>query len=184
MSMPRRRTTTSGRQLVPLRHPDQGIIALRGRRVMLDETLAVLYEVQTRELVQSVKRNSERFPIDFMFQLTAEEFRRLRSQSVISKPRGRGGRRRAPYAFTEQGVAMLSSVLRSRRAVLANVEIMRAFVRARRACQDCAELSRRLLSLERRSDAKFKMVFDAIRSIMAPPSRPRRLIGFRRQASP
>ena len=183
--MPLRRVTTteSSRQLIPLRHPDHGIIVLRGLRVMLDETLAVLYEVQTRELLQSVKRNSERFPIDFMFQLTAEEFRRLRSQSVISKPRGRGGRQRAPYAFTEQGVAMLSSVLRSRRAVLANVEIMRAFVRARRAFQDYGELSRRLRALERKSDARFKMVFDAIRSIMAPPLKPRRQIGFGRQAS-
>lgn len=182
MSVRRGKTTAPGRQLVPLRHLDQGIIVLRGLRVMLDETLAALYEVRTRELVQSVKRNSERFPLDFMFQLTAEEFRRLRSQSVISRPRGRGGRRRAPYAFTEQGVAMLSSVLRSRRAVLANVEIMRAFVRARRVFQDYAAISRRLRALERRSDARFTMVFDAIRSIMAPPLRPRRQIGFGRQA--
>jgi len=182
MSLRRGKTTEPGRELIPLRHLDQGIIVLRGLRVMLDETLAALYEVQTRELVQSVKRNSERFPIDFMFQLTVEEFRRLRSQSVISNPRGRGGRRRVPYAFTEQGVAMLSSVLRSRRAVLANVEIMRAFVRARRVFQDYATISRRLRALDRRSDARFTMVFDAIRSIMAPPLRPRRQIGFGRQA--
>jgi hypothetical protein len=182
MSLRRGKSAEPGRELIPLRHLDQGIIVLRGLRVMLDETLAALYEVQTRELVQSVKRNSERFPIDFMFQLTVEEFRRLRSQSVISNPRGRGGRRRVPYAFTEQGVAMLSSVLRSRRAVLANVEIMRAFVRARRVFQDYATISRRLRALERRSDARFTMVFDAIRSIMAPPLRPRRQIGFGRQA--
>ena len=172
--------TGPGRRLAPLQHLSAGIIVLRGQRVMLDETLASLYEVQTRELIQSVKRNLDRFPADFMFQLTAQEFAGLRSQSVISKPHGRGGRRRAPYAFTEQGVAMLSSVLRSGRAVLVNVEIMRAFVRARQALQDYAGLAKRLRTLERRSDARFKAVFDAIRSIMAPPLKPRRRIGFGR----
>jgi len=145
---------------------------------MLDTELALLYDVQTRELVQSVKRNIERFPEDFMFQLTAEEYGRLRSQFVISKPGGRGGRRRAPYAFTEQGVAMLSSVLRSRRAVLVNVEIMRAFVRVRRMLQANADLARRLAALERKSNTRFRVVFDAIRELMAPPLKPRRQIGF------
>jgi hypothetical protein len=157
---------------------DRAIVELRGQRVMLDAELALLYEVQTRELVQGVKRNIERFPDDFMFQLTAGEFARLRSQTVISNPGGRGGRRRAPYAFTEQGVAMLSSVLRSRRAVLVNVEIMRAFVRLRRVLQANAELARRLRALERKSNTRFKVVFDAIRELMAPPLTPRRQIGF------
>lgn len=167
-----------GGQLVPVRQLDGGIVLLRGQRVMLDEMLAALYKVRTRELIQAVKRNGERFPVDFMFQLTAAEFLRLRSQSVISKPAGRGGRQRPPYAFTEQGVAMLSSVLRSRRAVLANIEIMRAFVRARRALLDYAALARRLSTLERRSDTRFKAVFEAIRSIMTPAPKIRRQIGF------
>ena len=123
-------------------------------------------------------RRIRRFPDDFMFQLTTEEYGRLRSQFVISNPGGRGGRRRAPYAFTEQGVAMLSSVLRSRRAVLVNVEIMRAFVRVRRMLQANAELARRLAALERKSNTRFKVVFDAIRELMAPPLKPRRQIGF------
>ena len=166
------------RQLVPVSQLDRFIVELRGQRVMLDADPALLYEVQTRELVQSVKRNIERFPENFMFQLTAEEYGRLRSQCVISKPGGRGGRRRAPYAFTEQGVAMLSSVLRSRRAVLVNVEIMRAFVRVRRMLQANADLARRLAALERKSNTRFKVVFDAIRELMAPPLKPRRQIGF------
>ena len=145
---------------------------------MLDTELALLYDVQTRELVQSVKRNIERFPEDFMFRLTTGEFGRLRSQSVISKPDGRGGRRRAPYAFTEQGVAMLSSVLRSRRAVLVNVEITRAFVRVRRVLRENAHLARRLSALEKKSNTRFRVVFDAIRELMAPPAKRRRQIGF------
>jgi hypothetical protein len=178
MSLPCRSSRAASGQLVPLRRLGSGILVLRDQRVMLDETLAGLYEVQTRELIQSVKRNRERFPPDFMFQCTEKEFSCLRSQSVISKPEGRGGRRRAPYVFTEQGVAMLSSVLRSRRAILVNVEIMRAFARARRALQDYANLAKRLRALERRSDVRFKAVFDAIHVIMAPPPRPRRRIGF------
>ena len=166
------------RQLVPVRPLDQAIIVLRGQRVMLDSTLALLYEVQTRELIQGVKRNIDRFPLDFMFRLTPQEFARLRSQSVISNAGGRGGRRQAPHAFTEQGVAMLSSVLRSRRAVHANVEIMRAFVRARRAMQDYADLAGRLRALERKSNKRFTLVFDAIRSLITPRLKPRRQIGF------
>jgi hypothetical protein len=158
---------------------DRSIVTLRGQRVMLDSDLAPLYGVQTRELVQAVKRNAERFPEDFMFRLTTQELARLRSQSVISKPVGRGGRRGLPIAFTEQGVAMLSSVLRSRRAVLVNVQIMRASVRVRRVLEFNADLARKLAALERKSNARFKVVFDAIRRLMAPPARPRRQIGFR-----
>ncbi|MBN1653284.1 MAG: ORF6N domain-containing protein [Deltaproteobacteria bacterium] len=109
----------------------------------------------------------------------SEEFERLRSQSVISKPTGRGGRRFAPYAFTEQGVAMLSSVLRSSRAIQVNIEIMRAFVRLRQMLQANAELARKLAALEKKYDAQFKIVFDAIRQLMAPETKPKRRIGFR-----
>ena len=143
---------------------------------MLDRDLAELYGVETRALVQAVKRNIDRFPSDFMFQLNKDEFADLRSRIVTSSW---GGRRTAPYAFTEQGVAMLSSVLRSSRAVQVNVEIMRAFVRLRRMLESHVELARKLEALERKYDRQFKVVFDAIREIMAPELPPkRRQIGF------
>jgi hypothetical protein len=134
----------------------------------------------TTSLVRAVKRNIDRFPVDFMFQLSAEEFERLRCQFGTSNAGvGRGGRRYAPYAFTEQGVAMLSSVLRSPRAVAVNIEIMRAFVRLRQMLASHADLARKLDAMERRYDAQFKAVFDAIRQLMAPPEpKPRRRIGF------
>jgi hypothetical protein len=154
------------------------ICLLRGHRVMLDADLATLYGVDTRELVQAVKRNLQRFPDDFMFQLSPSELALLRSQSVISKSAGRGGRRTAPYAFTEQGVAMLSSVLRSARALQVNIEIMRAFVRLRRILQADTEMARKLAALEKRYDAQFHIVFDAIRKLMAPPVIPKKRIGF------
>jgi hypothetical protein len=158
-------------------HVDRKILLLRGERVMLDADLAALYQVETRALVQAVKRNRERFPADFMFQLTAAEVAILRSQTGISS--SYGGRRYAPYAFTEQGVAMLSSVLRSQRAVAANIEIMRAFVRLRTMLATHADLARKLAALERRYHAQFKVMFDAIRDLMAPPTKPRRPIGFK-----
>lgn len=157
------------------------ILTLRGQKVMLDADLAALYGVPTKALVQAVKRNQARFPPDFVFSLTAQEVARLRSQIVTSNdpPPGRGGRRTAPYAFTEQGVAMLSSVLRSDRAVQVNVEIMRAFVRLRSLIGNNHALARRLDALESKYDRQFKMVFDAIRELMAPPvSTPKRRIGF------
>jgi hypothetical protein len=155
------------------------ILVIRGQKVMLDASLAALYEVTTKALNQAVKRNLVRFPGDFMFQLAAGEATLLRSQSVTLKT-GRGRHRKyQPYAFTEQGVAMLSSVLRSERAVLVNVEIMRAFVRLRRMLETHADLARKLAALERKYDAQFKSVFDAIRELMAPPEpKPRRRIGF------
>ena len=156
----------------------QSIVAIRGQRVMLDSDLAALYGVATRVLVQAVQRNLERFPEDFMFRLTREEFEALRSQIVISKP-GRGGRRALPYAFTEQGVAMLSSVLRSERAIRVNIEIMRAFVRLREMLASHGELARRLGELEQRYDEQFKAVFDAIRQLMTPSAPARRRLGFR-----
>jgi hypothetical protein len=157
------------------------ILVLRGHRIMLDDALAELYGVQVKVLNQAVKRNIERFPEDFMFQLTEEEAWALRSQIVTSKALGRGGRRYSPYAFTEQGVAMLSSVLRSPRAVQVNIEIMRAFVRLRQMLQGNAELARKLATLEKKYDAQFKVVFDAIRQLMAPPVKAKKPIGFRRE---
>jgi hypothetical protein len=163
---------------LPLERIEQAILLLRGQKVMLDDDLAELYGVETRALVQAVRRNADRFPADFMFQLSAVEFEGLRSQSVISNAR-RGGRRYPPYAFTEQGVAMLSSVLRSQRAVQVNIEIMRAFVRLRRMLASNEDLSRRLEELEQKYDAQFKVVFEAIRQLMMPPDPPTRRIGFR-----
>jgi hypothetical protein len=135
------------------------------------------YGVKTKVLVQAVKRNIDRFPEDFMFQLSAEDFAILRSQIVTS--RSWGGRRHRPYAFTEQGVAMLSSALRSPRAVRVNIEIVRAFVRMRQMLASHADLARKIEALEKKYDAQFKVVFDAIRELMTPsPQSPRRRIGF------
>ena len=142
---------------------------------MLSIELANLYQVEPRALIQAIKRNLNRFPGDFMFQLTAEEWENLKSQFVISSW---GGVRTPPYAFTEQGVAMLSSVLNSDRAVQVNIEIMRAFVRLRQLLASNADLARKLESLEKKYDAQFKVVFDAIRQLMSPPEPKRREIGF------
>ena len=179
------------------------ILLVRGQKVMLDTDLADLYEVEAKVLNQAVKRNLDRFPEDFMFQLTAEESARLRSQIVPLKMKppvelglqsvtsglrsqivtsnagqGRGGRRYRPYAFTEQGVAMLSSVLRSKRAVMVNIEIMRAFVWLRQILGAHADLARKLAALEHKYDSQFKAVFDAIRELMTPPPAKKRPIGF------
>lgn len=153
------------------------IFSIRGQRVMFDADLAKLYRVPTKALVQAVKRNLDRFPADFSFQLTKQELTNLRSQIVTSS--GHGGRRSAPFVFTEQGVAMLSSVLRSKRAVLANITIIRAFVRLRRMLAEHADLAAKLAELERKYDRQFKVVFDAIRELMQP-SAPgvKRPIGF------
>ena len=143
---------------------------------MLSTHLAELYEVEPRVLVQAVKRNIERFPPDFIFQLSKVEFQNLKSQIVTSN--WGGLRRAAPYAFTEQGVAMLSSVLNSRRAVQVNIEIMRAFVRLRELMATHKDLVRRLNKMEKKYDAQFRVVFDAIRELMAPPEPNKRKIGF------
>jgi hypothetical protein len=154
------------------------IFLIRGQKVMLDSDLASLYEVEAKVLNQAVKRNLDRFPEDFMFQLTAEESARLRSQIVTLKT-GRGQHRKyLLYAFTEQGVAMLSSVLRSKRAVMVNIEIMRAFVRLRQILGAHADLARKLAALERKYDSQFKAVFDAIRELMTPLPAKKRPIGF------
>jgi len=163
--------------LVPLERIEQAILVIRGHKVMLDADLAALYGVETKVLVQAVKRNLSRFPDDFMFQLTKEEFDVLRSQTVTS--RSWGGRRYPPYAFTEQGVAMLSSVLRSQRAIQVNIQIMRTFVKLRRMLATHEELSRKLAALERKYDHQFKVVFDAIRELMTQHEpEPKRRIGF------
>jgi len=163
--------------LIPVERIEKAIYLIRGEKVMLDSDLANLYGVETKAVNRAAKRNLKRFPPDFMFQLTAEESAALRYQIGTSKE-GRGGRRYQPYAFTEQGVAMLSSVLSSERAVLVNVEIMRAFVKLRRMLASNAELSRRLDELESKYDRKFKVVFDAIRQLMSPPLPRRKQIGF------
>ena len=157
---------------------EQRIFLVRGQKVMLDADLAEIYRVPTKSLNLAVKRNADRFPEDFMFQLTDDEVVGLRFHFETSK-RGRGGRRYLPYAFTEQGVAMLSSVLRSSRAVQVNIAIMRTFVRLREMLLSNAELARKLAALENKYDAQFKVVFDAIRELMTPPAAPpKRRIGF------
>lgn len=168
-----------GSGVIPAERITQAILLIRGQKTMLDEALAALYGVEVKVLNQAVKRNADRFPADFMFRLTAEETAFLRSQFVTLKA-GRGRHRKyRPYAFTEQGVAMLSSVLHSKRAVRVNIEIMRAFVRLRRILATHADLARKLSALEKRYDAQFRAVFDAIRELMAPPEPPKkRRIGF------
>jgi hypothetical protein len=158
---------------------DRVILLLRDRRVIVDADLARLYGVPTKALIQAVKRNLARFPADFMFQLTREETSSLRSQSVTLNP-GRGAHRKyRPYAFTQEGVAMLSSVLRSQQAINANIAIMRSFVRLRTMLTTNVDLARKLDALERKYDAQFKAVFDAIRGLMEPPHPEGRRIGFR-----
>jgi hypothetical protein len=170
-------------------HIARVILFIRGQKVILDGDLAELYGVEIKALNQAVKRNMGRFPADFMFQLTAEEtavMKRhqvtspgLRSQSVTLKARRGRHRKYLPYVFTEQGVAMLSSVLRSSRAIQVNIEIMRTFVHLRRMLVSHTELAGKLAALERKYDAQFKVVFDAIRELMTPPvPKKKRPIGF------
>jgi hypothetical protein len=162
--------------LVPIERIEWAILFLRGHKVMLDSDLAELYGVQTGALNRAVRRNLERFPPDFMFQLSVDEEEILKCQFGIS--RRHGGSRHLPFAFTEQGVAMLSSVLRSPRAVRVNIDIMRAFAHPRQLLQSNAEMARKLVELEKKVDAQLKVVFDAIRGLMAPPERPKGRIGF------
>jgi hypothetical protein len=156
------------------------IYHIRGKAIMLDSDLAKLYQVQTYRLNEAVKRNSKRFPEDFMFQLTNDEFESLRSQFAISK---RGGRRYLPFAFTEQGIAMLSGVLNSDIAIEVNINIMRAFVQVRRLGMTIVDIKRKLNSMERKfsqHDHQFKIVFDALRQLMEPPPKPtkKKKMGF------
>ena len=169
----------SNTDLIPSDKIEKVIYLIRGEKVMLDRDLASLYGVDTKVLNRAVKRNLLRFPSDFMFQLTSDEADVLRCQIGTSK-KGRGGRRYFPYVFTEQGVAMLSSVLNSDRSIIVNIEIMRAFVKLRQMLASNAELSRRLDALESKYDKQFKVVFDAIRHLMATPTR--KEIGFHSRA--
>lgn len=166
--------------IIPVARIQRSILLIHGEKVMLDADLAELYGVETKYLVRAVKRNIERFPADFMFQLTKQEFADLRSQ--IGTSSSWGGRRTRPYAFTEQGVAMLSSVLRSKRAVMVNVQIVRTFVQLRRMLESHAALARKLAALEKKYDYQFKAVFDAIHQLMEPPKKKRRPVGFLTEA--
>jgi hypothetical protein len=177
------------KSLIPIERIEAAIYLIRGEKVMLDRDLASLYDVSTKAFNQAVKRHRRRFPADFMFQLTKEEAHkwwsavnanRLRSQIVTLK-RGQHLKYR-PYAFTEHGILMLSSVLNSERAIEVNIEIMRAFVRLRQMLLSDAELSRRLDEVEKKYDRQFKVVFDAIRKLMSMPVRSRKEIGFRSHA--
>jgi hypothetical protein len=163
--------------LIPMERIERAIILIRGEKVMLDSDLAEIYGVETRILNQAVNRNINRFPADFMFQLTTAEAESLRSQIVISNE-GRGGRRYLPYVFTEHGALMLANVLNSERAAQTSVQVVRVFVRLRQMLSSNAELARKLESLEKKYDAQFKVVFDAIRQLMSPPAKPKREIGF------
>ena len=170
----------SGTQLVPVKQVEKLIRLARGEKVLLDSDLAVLYGVETKVLNRAVKRNRSRFPHDFMFQLTDDEAANLKCQIGASSVE-HGGRRYLPYAFTEQGVAMLSSVLRSERAVQVNVAIMRAFVSLRRMLSANEALASKLAELERRlegHDQAIRSLFDAIRQLMTPPDPPPKQIGF------
>ncbi len=162
---------------VPVERIEKAIFLIRGQKVMLDRDLASLYEVTTSALKQSVRRNIERFPADFMFVLNQNEFQNWRSQFVTSNS-DRMGIRYPPMAFTEQGVAMLSSVLRSKRAVAVNVQIMRTFVRLREMLASQADLAKKIEQLERKYDHQLNVVFDAIRQLMIPSEPQRKQIGF------
>lgn len=165
---------------IPLARVAEVILVIRDEKVILDTDLALLYEVETRALIQAVKRNNRRFPLDFMFQLTRKEFDALRSQFVISK--GRGGRRHLPYAFTEHGAIMAANVLNSERAIEASVQVVRAFLKLRQILASNAELAGKLEELEKKYDKQFKIVFGAIRQLMTPPSARAKPIGFRPKA--
>ncbi len=166
-------------QIVPVEVIERRIYLIRERKVMLDSDLAELYQVETSNLNKAVKRNPDRFPQDFMFQLTKEEAKVLRFQIGMSKPSGRGGRRYLPYAFTEQGVAMLSSVLNSSRAVQVNIAIMRTFARLRYILATHRDLAAKLAAMEEKYDKQFKVVFDVLRQLTErPPVRKKGPMGF------
>ena len=163
--------------IIPLERIERSILLIRGERVMLDSDLAEIYGVETKRLNEQVQRNLNRFPTDFMFQLTLAEYANLRSQFATSNSQY-GGRRYLPYAFTEHGALMLANVLNSERAAQTSVMVVRAFVKLRQMLATNAGLARKLAAMEKKYDAQFKVVFDAIRQLMSPPARPKREIGF------
>lgn len=165
--------------LIPMERVISSVVLVRNHKVLMDSDLAEMYGVETKYLVRAFLRNLNRFPSDFAFQLSQQEWESLRCQIGTSKELSRGGRRYAPYVFTEQGVAMLSSVLKSKRAVQVNIAIMRAFVELREMLGSHKDLARKLEAMEKKYDSQFKIVFDAIRELMKPPETPaRRKIGF------
>ncbi len=168
----------TSKSLIPVERIEKSILLIRGHKVILDSDLAELYGVTTAALNQAVKRNIGRFPEDFAFQLAEDEFASLISQIVTSKT-GRGGRRKLPWAFTEHGILMLSSVLRSERAVQANIQIMRAFIRMRQLLASNKGLMEKILSMEKRYDEQFKKVFQAIYQLMIEEEKPKHQIGFK-----
>ena len=163
---------------VPMEIIKGKIYLIRGQKVLLDNDLAEMYGVETKNLNRAVKRNMSRFPDDFMFQLTNEEAAGLRFQFGTSKTTGSGGRRYSPYVFTEQGIAMLSSILNSDRAVQVNIAIMRAFVQMRELATSNRVIAKRIDELEQKYDAQFRVVFDAIREMIEKPAKGARKIGF------
>lgn len=167
----------ASQQLVPAEVIERRILLIRGHKVMLDSHLAELYQVTTGNLNLAVRRNRERFPEDFMFQIAKEEADSLLLQSARPNA-GRGGRRTLPYVFTEQGVAMLSTVLNSKRAIAVNIAIMRTFVRLRQILATHRDLADRLAAMEKKYDQRFRVVFDILKQLMAPPEPPKRPIGF------
>jgi leucyl aminopeptidase len=170
---------------IPKERIEQTILVIRGERVIFDADLAKLYGVTAKRLNEQVRRNRERFPEDFMFQLTKEEFAEIGAsnlRSQIATSRSHGGRRYLPYVFTEHGAIMAANVLNSKRAVQTSVEVVRAFVRLRQMLASNAELARKLEELERKYDRQFKVVFDAIRQLMTPPEPQRKAIGFHAKA--
>lgn len=165
----------TSKDLIPQEIIQNKIIVLRGKKVMLDKDLALLYGVETKALNQAVKRNKVRFPDDFMFQLTYQEFRDLMSQIVTTN---RGGTRIMPYVFTEHGILMLSSVLNSDRAIHVNIQIMRTFTKMREMAIGYEELRGKIAAMEKKYDKQFKIVFDALHQLLTPPEEPKGKIGF------
>lgn len=170
--------SSQSKALISAARIERRILLLRGEKVMLDSDLAELYGVETKALNQAIQRNLERFPGDFMFQLSAEESPMILRSQIVTSNGGRGGRRYRPYVFTEQGVAMLSSVLSSPRAVQVNIVIMRMFVQLRQMLATHADLAQKLAAVERKFDKQFRGVFDAIRELMNEKKMPKREIGF------
>jgi hypothetical protein len=166
---------------IPAERIENAILLIRGEKLILDSDLAALYGVETRTLLQAVKRNRERFPSDFMIQLTRKESDSLRSQIVISK--GRGGRRYLPYAFSEHGAIMAASVLNSKTAVETSVQVVRAFVRLRQMLASNKELAHKLIELERRYDTQLKVVFDAFGELMTTQEPKPKQIGFEKTSN-
>jgi hypothetical protein len=176
-TMPKKKPASQ--ELVPVEIIERRILLIRGHKVMLDTDLAALYQVSTSALNQAVRRNLDRFPEDFMFPLNKAELENWRSQIVMSNPAAKMGLRRSPYAFTEQGVAMLSSVLKSKRAIAVNIAIMRTFVRLRQILATHKDLAERLTAMEKKYDQRLKVVFDILKRLMEPPpDPPKRPIGF------